>query len=224
MLKAQIDTLDGVDEKYHGLYQEKDGKYHLTGVELPDVDGLKSALQSERENAKKLAADKAELDKKLAADKMKQAESDKDIEAIKAQMAELHKQELDTYKSKAENLTAELNKIKIDNVALDAIAKERGIAELLTPYVKQRTRLTEDGKVEVLTADGKPMVDKDGNSIGVHGLVKSLKENKAFAGAFEGTTHTGGGSKGEEAPGGAAPKSSVDKIASGLAKLQAGTQ
>ena len=36
-LKAVVDNLDGVDEKYHDLYEEKDGKFVL----LP-IEGMKS--------------------------------------------------------------------------------------------------------------------------------------------------------------------------------------
>lgn len=221
MLKTQLDTLEGVDEKFHSLYEEKDGKFTLTGVELPDTSGLKKALDAEREEKKTYAEQLKELTKKVDADKLKTAEKNNDIEAVKAEMVKLHQAELETANTRANDFEKKLNTLMIDNAALDAITKERGIPELLMPIVKGRAKLNE-GKVEVLTSEGKPMVDKEGNSVGLLGLVKELKENALYAGAFQGSSHTGGNSKGENAGQGASQKSSMDKIASGLQKLKAG--
>lgn len=55
-LKALVDNLDDVDEKYHDLYTEKNGKFELTGIEgvktQADVDRLQSALTKERNDHK----------------------------------------------------------------------------------------------------------------------------------------------------------------------------
>ena len=42
-LQIIVETLDDVDEKYHDLYTEKDGKFHLTGV-----DGMKTQADIDR--------------------------------------------------------------------------------------------------------------------------------------------------------------------------------
>lgn len=51
-LKAVVEKLDEVDSKYHELYEEKNGKWELTGVEgmrtEADVTRLQSALTKER--------------------------------------------------------------------------------------------------------------------------------------------------------------------------------
>jgi hypothetical protein len=53
MLKIIIDSLDAVDDAYHSLYTEKDGKFELTGVEglktEADISRLNTALVKERE-------------------------------------------------------------------------------------------------------------------------------------------------------------------------------
>lgn len=57
-LQIIVETLDDVDEKYHDLYTEKDGKFELTGVEgmktKADVDRLQTALTKERAEHKNL--------------------------------------------------------------------------------------------------------------------------------------------------------------------------
>jgi hypothetical protein len=57
-LQIIVETLDDVDEKYHDLYTEKDGKFELTGVEgmktKADVDRLQTALTKERADHKNL--------------------------------------------------------------------------------------------------------------------------------------------------------------------------
>lgn len=57
-LKFVVDSLDDVDEKYHDLYTEKDGKYEFTGVDglktQADIDRLQTALTKERADHKAL--------------------------------------------------------------------------------------------------------------------------------------------------------------------------
>ena len=52
-IKAVVETLEGVDEAYHSLYTERDGKFEITGVEgmktAADTDRLSKALKSERD-------------------------------------------------------------------------------------------------------------------------------------------------------------------------------
>jgi hypothetical protein len=51
-LKVVHDTVDEIDEAYRPLYTERDGKFHLTGVEgfktQADIDRLQNALTKER--------------------------------------------------------------------------------------------------------------------------------------------------------------------------------
>lgn len=55
-IKAVVDNLDDVDPKYHDLYQEKNGKFELTGVEgfktQADVDRVQNSLVKERNDHK----------------------------------------------------------------------------------------------------------------------------------------------------------------------------
>ena len=57
-LKARLDSLEGIDEKFHELYHEVNGQYVLEAIEglrqQEDVDRLQEALRKERNDHKKL--------------------------------------------------------------------------------------------------------------------------------------------------------------------------
>ncbi len=58
MLKAILDSLEGVEPHFQSLYTERNGKYELTGIEgvktQADVDRLQTALTKERTDHKQL--------------------------------------------------------------------------------------------------------------------------------------------------------------------------
>lgn len=224
MLKFTIDTLDGVNESFHELYtKQEDGTYKLTGVDIPDNDteALKGALEKERKAAEEERQKRKKREEELKKLEMQKMEESKDIEGIKRQMAEQHAAQLEEFKSKLDLANKELVTQKIDNAALDAIAKERGISALLLPYVKGRTRLSDNGGVEVLNDKGEPMVKADGAPVSISEFVGQLKASADFAGAFQGTTHSGGGTK-ESAGGAKQQLKPLDKITSGLQKMRSG--
>lgn len=58
MLKAILDSLEGVEPHFHSLYTERNGKFELTGIEgvktQADIDRLQTALTKERNDHKML--------------------------------------------------------------------------------------------------------------------------------------------------------------------------
>lgn len=56
MLKAILDSLDGIEPHYHSLYTERNGKFELTGIDgiktQADVDRVQSSLVKERADHK----------------------------------------------------------------------------------------------------------------------------------------------------------------------------
>lgn len=58
MLKAILDTLEGIEPHFHSLYTERNGKFELTGIEgvktQADIDRLQTALTKERGDHKLL--------------------------------------------------------------------------------------------------------------------------------------------------------------------------
>jgi len=62
-LALSVDSLDGLPDAIHSLYVEQDGKYVLdVDGGVPDVTGLKTALESERAIAKAESKAKKELE------------------------------------------------------------------------------------------------------------------------------------------------------------------
>ena len=66
MLKAIVENLDGIDEKYHDLYEERDGKFQLKPIEgfktEADVQRVQISLQKERNDHKATKAKFAVFD------------------------------------------------------------------------------------------------------------------------------------------------------------------
>lgn len=84
-LKAVVASLDEVPEPHRALYVQKNGKYVLDAEGVEDVSGLKSALESERGNAKTIAAQlKAIKDALGDNDPGKAAEAMKRLQALEA--------------------------------------------------------------------------------------------------------------------------------------------
>lgn len=76
-LKTELESLDGLDDAMKGLYVEQDGKFVLD-ADIPDVSGLKSALDKERK-----AARDAEAKRKAFEDKFSGVDPDKYAELLK---------------------------------------------------------------------------------------------------------------------------------------------
>ena len=71
MLKYQIENLDGVDASLHSFYEQTDGGYRLKVDGVEDTNGLKTALQKERDNVKLTQKELAELKKLREEDEQK---------------------------------------------------------------------------------------------------------------------------------------------------------
>ena len=63
MLKFEIESLDGVDTSLHGFYDKTDNGYRLKVDGIEDTNGLKTALQKERESNKEAKTKLAELER-----------------------------------------------------------------------------------------------------------------------------------------------------------------
>jgi hypothetical protein len=122
------EEFDGLDEAVKKLYVEKDGKFTLD-AEVEDVSGLKSALEKERGNVKKLKADLQST-----------TEMFKDIDPAKAREAQLKLQEIEEQKMMSEGKVEELfakrtermkadhqNQVTEFNKQVDALKKESGV-------------------------------------------------------------------------------------------------
>lgn len=202
-LALTVDKIDSVPEALRSEYVEKDGKFHLNVDGMPDVTGLKSALQSERDRASaldKTSKEWAKLGKTPAeiAEMVEAARKKEEDAALKAgkfdEVLATHlgnaKQERDTavgaaQKERDSALGIARNAI-IGNNVTGALAKAKATAEgidLLTERLGKRIdiKFGDDGAetVTILEADGKtPMVGSGKGGLATYDdLVKEATKN-----------------------------------------------
>ena len=192
-LALELSNLDGLDDAVKGLYVESDGAFKLdvSGLpEMPDVTGLKTALQSERDAAKQ-----AKLDAKTMADKFEGVDADKYKQLIADMERAEEKKLIDDNKADEvwSNRTDKLNKewqTKLDaetakiadeheiNVALKMRALQGELSmqlvgvEGMHDFGKRDAlkaaldayTLGNDGKAVMNDADGNVIIGKDGST------------------------------------------------------------
>ena len=125
---------------------------------------------------------------------VQQAAIDKgDVESLTAQW----KERLDA----KDDIISTLQNRSINDKILTDIAKSvsshNGNYDLLNPLIQNRVKgkMTDVGVVlEVKNADGSPMLDKDGNPASISHLVKELKADDTYGGAFAASGMSGTGS------------------------------
>lgn len=183
-IKTVVENLDDVDEKYHDLYTERDGKYELTGVDgmktEADVARVQQSLVKERNDHKvvkeKLRAfgdrDPAEvltlLDKipeleAAAAGKLDDAALNKIVEGrLTTKIAPLQR-ELDQYKSQV----AEKDQVIGTYQSRD---RQRSISDAITKAAKASGVLGEALEDAVVLGERVFDVDADGNVTAKDGL------------------------------------------------------
>lgn len=204
--------------------KQNDGSFILDtvsvdGFAVENVSGLKKSLEAargERDRAMEKLKSFGDLDPESARTAItKLAElgdgSTKIEERVKAateQIGKLHKTELEKVSGRAEGLRKQLEKILVDNAALEALNKAKAKASLLMPHLRSqiRTRELDNGQfvVEVVGADGNVRVgDAQGNPMTIPQLVEEMSKDETFAVAFPGTGQTGSGQTGNNAPSGA---------------------
>lgn len=188
-LKLVVDSLDGVDETLHSVYQQKDdGKYHLSVDGLEDTTGLKknmAALLAEKRQLQEKYKQFDDIDPneaKEAMEKLRRIKENEliasgDVEKVIENRTKLMKQDHENQvkqmteaqdKISAENqrLKSALNKAVIERGILDA-ANEVGQPrkEALTDIVARGNgtwQLDDDGKPVPLNSDGTTIYGKDG--------------------------------------------------------------
>jgi hypothetical protein len=128
-LDETVESLEGVDERYHGLYEQgEDGKFSLT-----DVSSLKSALQQERKIRK-------QLEKKSKAD----LDNIPDVAEMTVKLEEAQKT---------------IKDMKVGSYMKDAALAAGVHPEYVDDVInltKGSFGLSDDGKVVHLDADGEP--------------------------------------------------------------------
>jgi rRNA maturation endonuclease Nob1 len=220
-LKSEVNDLEGVDERFRALYEEKDGKFVLDEsiyeglIPESEVKGLAqnkdeilSELRTVRGKLKEIEPDYKKL--KEAEDKRaeEKAKAEGDFQALMKQNQEKHEKALQDRQAEIEALTNDLITEKVTKTATAAIAKAKGSVTVLLPHVERSCRCTrgDDGnwRVEVLGKDGKPRLTpgKGNDLMTIDELVSEMKDSDEYAMCFEGNGATGGGSPGTHGSGG----------------------
>jgi hypothetical protein len=200
-LKKLLTTLDGVDEKYHDLYEKQaDGKFHLA-VEDDDTAALKSAKDHEKAQRKLVETQLKEVQDKLdaaeAAKKKKKdddARSTGDVEALeKSWQEKFDKQKADNAAETA-RLTKALQGEKVEGVAQAMATKLAGKnALLILPHIERRLKVeigTDGAKTRVLDAAGVP------SALTVKELEEEFFTNPLFESIILGSEANGSGANG----------------------------
>jgi hypothetical protein len=204
--------------------KQDDGTYQLDvtpvdGLGLDDATNLKSALSKERtarETAEKKLKGFADLDADKARDAIKKVEAmvnwkpdekvKEQIEAVKNQLTEKHKTEVDKLQQKLERRYGQLQKVMIDAEAIKAINEHGGStksASVLLYPIRENTRMKETDKgefvVEVIGNDGNSRISPASRStapMSISELVAEMKNDEAYSPLFNGSGATGSGAAG----------------------------
>lgn len=175
MLKAIVDSIDGLDESVKPFYEEVavpgplQGKFKLKveavgGFNLEDVAGLKSALETKKteltaatsalEAFKGLNAQdvRTKLDELARLKKFNpETEADRLAEqkaaSAVAELTRKHETEVSGFKSRESQLVSEIERVLVEAEAISAITKHKGEPKLLLGIVRPRVKVEEvDGK------------------------------------------------------------------------------
>lgn len=250
VLKHELDSLDGIDENLHPLYEEQDGKFVIPEALRPTADAVTNLFKANdniRSENKKLqrkgtvdlsplseygetvddivagvAAKVDDLEEQLSKGK----EGKINLDKVRQELKDQHTKELTAKDEIIASKDRTIHRYIVSTAASDAIGKENGISELLLPHVERH--------IKVVEADGQHravVVDKDGDvrisgvtgeAMSIHELVKEMKKAETFAPAFKSDVPPGGGlPPNRQQPGGPGPRKEQQDD-SPLAKVQRG--
>jgi len=253
MLTAILSTIEGLTEDEQKHYVQKDGKYVLDvkpveGFELADVQGLRNTvktLRAEKEDLNNSISIYKDIDPTRAREAMAKVkmiedgeyEFDKDeaftkaLESERKKMAEKHVGEIEPLKNENNSLRGQLEKIFVDNVAMEAITKRDPNANtrLLLPHLKSRLKAEEfepaKFRTVVMDVNGQKDIDGQGQPISIDSLVDEMVET--FPEAFSGHGSSGIGDNGDSNKSGNGgvtiiPKSNQDAMNNNLEAIASG--
>lgn len=214
---------EALSDDFKKEYKAQDGGTFILdtvavgGYEVQNIAGLKKSLEAargERDRATERLKAFGELDPeaaKTAIQKLAElgdgnVKTEERVKAATEQVTKLHKAELEKADSRVKGLRGQLEKILVDNAALEALSKAKAKASLLMPHLRTqiRTRELDNGTfvVEVIDSSGNVRVgDVHGNPMTIPQLVEEMSKDENFAVAFPGTGQTGSGQTGNSQSG-----------------------
>lgn len=208
MLQYKLETLEGLEEQLHSLYEEKEGayflkvdgvvpKYHADKI-LGEKAELKTRLDSIEQARLEAEAERQRIEEQARIDSLKKSGDIESLEKSWAERLQAREAELlQQIQEKNEALYKETVEVKALNIAG---AIKESARPLAMGYIKSRLRLGDDGIVRV--------VDEQGNLTAstIDEFKESLKTNPMFQDIVIVNTNSGGGAAGSGFGGGAAKK------------------
>lgn len=221
-LKLTVDSIDEVEEPLRPLYAEQNGKFHLAvdGLDAVAREAVATATKKANKEAQDLRhkmkpwetlgktpeeiqtmlEEYTELQALKEQNAMTEAEKKGQWDQLKAQMNEKHaaqikaKDELITSEQKkSHDLMGKVERHMIKAEALRAIAENKGISQLLLPFVIEHLRMGDDFTITVVDDKGEPKVNGAGDPLTPIEFVGEMRANEIFSRAFEGTGSSGSG-------------------------------
>lgn len=205
-------------EAVQALYEEKSGTYYLSlEPENGDVGGLKRALEHEREERRKLAAEKRQAEEKAREDAGKAAKAAGDIEALEKSWQEKLDASVASVTADADRYLGALKQSHVANIATGIANEISTVPGLLAPVIRQRLvmEILSDGTpiTRVLDSEGKP------SAMSLTELKEWYKAQSEYATIIKGSDASGGGAS-NGSSGGAAGKKFNEMSPAALSELR----
>ena len=193
MLSFEVDTLDGVEEQFKPLYEEKGGKYRLKVTGIDPADELKEALRKEREDRQAANAKLSDYEKAQAESEAKRLEEKQEFETLYKNTKgafDKQSQEFDDFRRKL----ADKDRGELATELANSLTRDVSRADLLKKEALAYIQHTADGVV-ISGPDGTLTKDQ---------LKSQLAERYPFL--VDGNQSSGGGATGSNKGSGAVKK------------------
>lgn len=252
---TEMESLDSVPENFRVFYKQSDSGegFQLnsddpaTASAVASISGLAKSLKAARKDAdgfRKQRVDLSALSEygetpeavaeafqskvgELESQLQEGSKAKVDIERIREDLSKSHNKELEKRDLLVSSLKDQLYANLVVSEATTAIAAQKGVSELLMPFVKERIRaVEEEGSVKVYVVDGdgnRRYSGTTGEAMSIPELVSEMKGNPQFGRLFESEAPSGTGTAptvGRRQAVAPAERTSVDKISAGLRKGQ----
>ncbi len=250
----EIESLDTVPENFRVFYGENGSGGHrlrsddpVVSAAVATISGLANSLNAARSDADKAKRTQVDLsplseygenpESILEAFKARLAEQAKaggkdaagELQRLREEMTKANQTALAERESAIQGLRDQLFTQMVDSEAVRAISEQRGISELLMPFVRQQVNaVDEDGQLRVYVVDengDRRYSGTSGNPMSISELVTEMKGNAKYGRLFDSEAPRGTGmapSQPRRAQPPAAELSSVQKIQAGLTAQRLG--
>jgi hypothetical protein len=223
-LKARIPNLEEVEEPFREQYKQNEGEEDyvldvqpVSGWELDNLAGLKSAYSAEQEKRKSMGEslkswavlgdlqpddvlkkmdelkELQKLDPEKEADRIADQRAKSQIEQIHAK----YQQEINGLQETVNKKQEQLRKEMIENRVNESLGKYNGKPKILKKHLMDQVKFfEEDNELNVYAVDamGNPRIkDSSGNKMQIDHLVEEHKNDPDWAFAFDGTGASGAG-------------------------------